>query len=45
MMNVDLQPDTTYVVVASPSVVTMRFDDLTDFLRRAVAVDAEGIQQ
>ena len=44
-MNVELQPDTAYVVIASPNVVTMSFDDLTRRLREAVAFDGEGLQR
>jgi len=45
LMNVELQPDTAYVVIASPNVVTMSFDDLTRRLREAVAFDGEGLQR
>ena len=41
MMNVELQADTAYVVVASPGVVTMGFDDLVAHLGRAVSTSGE----
>lgn len=42
MTNVELQPNTAYVVIASPNVVTMSFDDLIRHLREAVALEGEG---
>ena len=37
MMKVELQADTAYIVIASPGVATMGFDDLTRRLSEAVA--------
>ena len=37
MMKVELQADTAYVVIASPGVVKMSFDDLVDRLGDAVS--------
>ena len=36
IIKVELQADTAYVVIASPGVATMRFDDLTCRLSEAV---------
>jgi ribonuclease P protein component len=36
MSQVELRPDTTYVVVASPEVVAVPFDELRDRLRAAI---------
>ena len=44
-MNVELQADTAYVVIASPGVVTMGFDDLVDHLTRAVPTSGEAGSQ
>ena len=45
MMNVELQSDTAYVVIAPPNVVTMSFDDLTRRLREAVAANGASDQR
>ena len=37
MMKVELQANTAYIVIASPGVATMGFDDLTCRLSEAVA--------
>ena len=40
-MRVELKPDTAYVVVASPDVVTMEFDDLVSELGTAITASGE----
>jgi ribonuclease P protein component len=41
LMRVELKPDTAYVVVASPDVVTMSFDDLVGELGTAITASGE----
>jgi ribonuclease P protein component len=41
LTRVELKPDTAYVVVASPDVVTMRFDDLVGELGTAITASGE----
>ena len=41
LMRVELKPDTAYVVVASPDVVTMEFDDLVSELGTAITASGE----
>jgi ribonuclease P protein component len=41
LMRVELKSDTAYVVVASPNVVTMRFDDLVGELGTAITASGE----
>jgi ribonuclease P protein component len=45
MMNVELEADTAYVVIASPGVLTMGFDNLIDHLTRAVSAIGEADSQ
>jgi RNase P protein component len=42
MSQVELRPDTTYVVVASPEVAAVPFDELKDRLRAAIVESEES---